>query len=227
MKNFILFLAFLLSLTATAQPFHPYKVKSGHVQYKTIRFILHSEIRTDANGKMVGKAWQEPYVSRIRDFYWEDYGDISRDVIYKVSDIGGKPLPEKKKYLERLWREGRMYYLKNGKVEFDTDHLREECMEKKLLFEKVGWFKTLYPEAQSIGKEKVAGKTGVRYKEDAFSEYVLWNGLILRNVNYYTNRAGERKREEREEVAVKVQMGIDFNPGFFQPKWYLDFVVGK
>jgi hypothetical protein len=180
-------------------------------------------LHTGSDGKMAGKSWQEPYVSRIRDYYWDDYGDISRDVIYKVSGRGGKALPEKKKGLERLWREGRMYYLKNGKVAFDPDHLREECMEKKPVFEKVGWFKTLYPKARPIGKEKVAGKTGIRYKEDAFSEYVLWKGLILRNVSYFTNGAGQRKGEEREEKAVKVQTGMDFKPGFFNPLWYQKF----
>ena len=178
MKNFILFLTFLLSLTATAQQFHPYKVKSGHIRYQEIRFILHSEMHAGPDGKMVGKSWRVPYVSRIRDYYWDDYGDISRDVIYKASNMGGKPLPEKKKILERLWLAGRMYYLKNGKVAFDPDHLREECMEKESLFLKVGWFKALHPDAKPVGKEKIAGKEGVRYKEDAFSEYVLWKGLI-------------------------------------------------
>lgn len=35
-----------------------------------------------------------------------------------------------------------------------------------------------------MGKEKVAGKKGIRYYEDAFSEYVLWKGLILHNISF-------------------------------------------
>ncbi len=223
MKNGILFLAFLLSFSATAQPFHPYQVKSGHIRYQTTRFILHTEMHTDSDGKMVGKAEQIPYLSRTRDYYWDDYGNVARDMIYKVSDGSGKPLPEKKKILERLWRDGRMYYLKNGKVAFDPDHLRDECLASKPLFKKAGWFAVLYPHAKAVGQEKVAGKTGTRYTVDAFSEYVLWKGLVLRDVSYYTNGAGERKGKQWDKKAMKVQIGIEFNSGFFYPLWYQQF----
>jgi len=223
MKNFIFLLVLLLSLTASAQQFQRYQVKAGHIQYHTIRFILHTEMHTGPDGKMIGKSEQIPYVSGIRDYYWDDYGDISRDVIYKAADMGGKPLPEKKKIMERLWLDGRMYYLKNGKVAFDPDHLRDECMEKEPLFRKKGWFKVLYPDAKLVGKEKTAGKEGIRYYVDAFSEYVLWKGLILHNVNYFTNRSGERKGNDWEEMAVKVETGNDFKPGFFYPLWYQKF----
>jgi len=224
MKNGIIFFVLVLSLTATAQPFHPYQVKSGHIRYQTTRFILHTETHTGSDGKMVAKAEQKPYLSQTRDYYWDDYGNVARDMIYKVSDRSGKPLPERQKLLERLWRDGRMYYLKNGKVAFDPDHLRNECMEKEQLFQQVGWFKMLYPKAKHLGKEKVAGKKGTRFKVDAFSEFVLWKGLILRNIDYFTDRAGVRKGEQREEAAVKVETNMDFKPGFFAPLWYRTFI---
>ena len=223
MKYCIFFIAFFLGIAANAQQFKRYQVKSGYVQYHTIRFSLHSELHTDTNGKIVSKSEQIPYVAEIRDYYWDDYGNISRDVIYKAADIGGKPLPEKEKIIERLWLDGRMYYLKNDKVAFDPDHLRDECMAKKSLLKKVGWFRLLYPNVKPMGKEKVAGKKGIRYYEDAFSEYVLWKGLILHNISFFTSRAGERKGEEREEIAIKIQTGIDFKPGFFYPLWYQKF----
>ncbi len=223
MKKLFFFGFLLLIFSAEAQTFHPYQVKSGHIRYQTIRFILHSESHTDSTGKIVVKSEQIPYVAEVRDFYWDDYGNMSRDVIYKTSGFGGKPLPEKKKVIERLWRDGRMYYLKNGKTAFDPDHLRDECMEKKVLFQKKGWFKVLYPGAKSLGRETVAGKKGTRYFVDAFSEYVLWKGLVLRDVGYFTNRAGERKGNEREEKAVKIETGIHFKPEFFSPAWFEKF----
>ncbi len=224
MKNlYLLFLLISSVFVLHGQEFRPYQVKSGHIRYQTIRFILHSESHTDSTGKMIAKSEQIPYVSRIRDYYWDDYGDVSRDMIYKASDMGGKPLPEKKKVLERLWLDGRMYYLQNEKVAFDPDHLRDECFEKKQLFQKEGWFKVLYPEARPMRKEKVAGREGVRYLVDAFSEYVLWKGLVLHDVSYFTNRAGVRKGNEREETAVEVQTGTSFKPGFFNPLWYQKF----
>ncbi|UBM63004.1 hypothetical protein LA303_03260 [Candidatus Sulfidibacterium hydrothermale] len=224
MKN--LYLLFFLSLSVLVlrgQEFRPYQVKTGHIRYQTIRFILHSESHTDSTGKIVVKSEQIPYVAEIRDFYWDDYGNISRDVIYKTAGFGGKPLPEKKKVIERLWRDGWMYYLKNGKAAFDPDHLRDECFEKKALFQKEGWFKVLHPDARPLGAEKVAGKNGMRYYVDAFSEYVLWKGLVLRDVGYFTNRAGERKGNEREEKAVKIETGIHFEPEFFSPAWFKKF----
>ncbi len=221
MKNGILFLAFIVSFSATAQPFHPYQVKSGHIRYQTIRFILHTELHTGPDGKMVGKAEQIPYLSRTRDYYWDDYGNVARDMIYKVSDGSGKLLPEKQKLIERLWCDGRMYYLKNGKVAFDPDHLRDECLASEPLFKKAGWFAVLYPHTKINGKEKVAGKEGTLYKVDAFSEYVLWKGLVLRDVSYYTNGAGKRKGKQWDKKAVKVQRNIKLKPGFFTPAWYL------
>ncbi len=223
MKNFFLFVTFILSLTAEAQQFRRYQVKSGKIEYQLIRYITHTTMHTGTDGKTTGTSEQIPYVSEIRDYYWDNYGDVSRDVFYKVSDGGGKLLPEKKKTLERLWRDGRMYYLKNGKVAFDPDHLREACWANKPLFHKWGWFKVLYPDAKVIGKEVVAGKEGTRYYVDAFSEKVLWKGLVLRDVGYYTNGAGERKGKQWDKKAVKVQTGIDFTPGFFYPLWYQQF----
>ena len=206
------------------QTFLPYRVKSGHIRYQTIRYVLHSESHTDSTGKTWVKTEQIPYVSQVRDYYWDGYGNVARDVIYKTADFSGKPLPEKKKVMERLWRDGRMYYRKNGKTAFDPDHLREECFGKKQLFEKRGWFGVLYPGAKPLGAEEVAGKKGRRYYVDAFSEYVLWKGLLLRDVHYYTNRAGERKGNEREEIAGKVETNTRFTPGFFTPQWYQNFI---
>ena len=223
MKNFFLFITLILSLTANAQSFRRYQVKSGKIEYQLTRYITHTTMHIGPDGKTVGTSEQIPYVSEIRDYYWDDYGDVSRDIFYKVSDRGGKPLPEKKKILERLWRDGRMYYLKNGKVAFDPDHLRDECLASEPLFKKAGWFAVLYSHAKAVGQEKVAGKTGIRYTVDAFSEYVLWKGLVLRDVSYYTNGAGERKGKQWDKKAVKVQTGINFNPGFFYPLWYQQF----
>jgi len=170
MKHCIFFIAIFLSIAANAQQFKRYRVKSGYIQYQTIHFSLHSESHIDTNGEIVSKSEQIPYVAKIRDYYWDNYGNISRDIIYKTADIGGKPLPEKEKIIERLWLDGRMYYQKNGKVDFDPDHVRDECMAKKSLL-----------------------------------------------------KTGERKGDESEEIAIKIQTRIDFKPYFFYPLWYQKF----
>jgi len=213
----VLFL--ITALAVNGQAFRRYEVKSGKIVYQVIRFVLHSEIHTDSNGKLIAKSEQVPYVAEIRDYYWDDYGNIYRDVIYKVSDMGGKPLPQKKKVIERLWLAGRMYYLKNGKVSFDSYHLREECMNNAPLFQKVGWFKVLHPGAKIIGKEKVAGKRGTRYYVDEFSEYVLWKGLVLSDISYFTNSKEQRKGMENKKTAVKIQIPFKTPEGFYHPKW--------
>lgn len=216
----LLFMSFILvNFTGTAQEFHPYGVKSGKITYEIRRFITRSGMKTEPDGKMISKEERIPYVSEVRTYYWDDYGNVARLVAYKVSGSFGKPLPQKQKLFEQLWKGNHRYYYNGEKVEDDPNHMRIECLADKKLFNTVGWFKLTYPKAEKVGTDTLAGKICEVFRTDVFSDVALWKNLVLRDVSYYTNPKGERKGLEQIKIATKVTLPLQEKPGFFEPEW--------
>ena len=85
-----------------------------------------------------------------------------------------------------------------------------------------GWFKVLYPQAQELGKESVAGKMATRYSESAYNDYYLHKGIVVREMNYTTKRKNGKEvrfEPETERIAVKVEEAVKPNPSIFKPEW--------
>ncbi len=219
MKKIFTILFLFIVLVVNGQDFHRYEIKSGRIVYQINRFFLHSDMHPDTNGKPITKSEWVPYVAEQREYYWDDYGNVSRNIVYQISGPFGKPLPEKKKLYEQLWKGNHRYYFKDGKVTDDPFYLREECLKNKNLFELTGWFKILYPNAKLLGKEQVSGKEGSRYIVSIFREIVVWKELVLKDINYSTNGKGSRRGKDSEKTAIKIQISYKYPHGFFNPQW--------
>ena len=224
MKKWVLLLFLIPVISLPAQEFHRYKIKSGKITYQIVRYSIHSEIHFDSDGNQQQKAELIPYVYQSQEYYWDNYGDVSRNIVYQISGPFGKPLPEKKKLYEQLWKGNHRFYYKKGVINDDPFYLREKCLKNKKLFKVIGWFKMLYPKAKLLGKEDVLGKTGSRYKIDAYSERVLWKGIVLKDISYSTNGKGVRRGKERTKTAVKIQIPFKTPEGFYHPKWLQKYV---
>jgi len=226
MKQFVLTLvAFLMvSVGVNAQEFHPYKVKSGKITYEKMKYSMHAKLHLDSNGNASGSRSNPSYVEEEITYYWDNYGDVAYEVAYQVSKFGGKPLPQKVKKYERLWKGNHRYYydVKKNKVSDDSYHTRHACLKAGKLYEASGCLAVMYPKASVIAKESVAGKMVKHYKESESWDFYAWNGIILRDVNYSTKKKnGKYKRFEpnREKVAVKVEADIKIDPSVFMPNW--------
>ncbi|NOQ91888.1 MAG: hypothetical protein GQ552_04135, partial [Flavobacteriaceae bacterium] len=130
MIKFPLFYFLLLGIVINAQQFKPYKIKSGKIEYEKLRYSTKTGFKSE-NGVETGYKKLVPYVSEQIIYYWDAYGDIAFEEIYKVSAFGGKLLPEKIKIAERLWvNEHRYYYdVEKNVVHDDPYHKRIKCKE--------------------------------------------------------------------------------------------------
>jgi hypothetical protein len=80
--------------------------------------------------------------------------------------------------------------------------------------------KTKYRDAEKTGTATIADKEADCYKIDNSEDYYLWNGLILKNDMYATNRKGtERKDIDRAKVAVKIDTETKIADEIFDPAW--------
>lgn len=224
MKKWFVLLFLIPVFSLPAQEFHRYKIKSGKITYQIVRYSIHTEIHFDSDGNQQQKAELIPYVYQSQEYYWDNYGDVSRNIVYQISNPFGKPLPEKKKLYEQLWKGNHRFYYKKGEVNDDPYYLREECLKNKKLFEAAGWFKIVNPKAELLEKERVLGKEGNRYKLDEYSEMVLWKGVVLKDISYSTNGKGVRRGKERTKTAVKIQIPFNTSSDFFDPQWLRKYI---
>ncbi|MBN2638747.1 MAG: hypothetical protein JXR65_06635 [Bacteroidales bacterium] len=224
MKKWFVLLFLIPVFSLPAQEFHRYKIKSGKITYQIVRYSIHTEIHIDSDGNQQQKAELIPYVYQSQEYYWDDFGNVAHAVTYQVAAPNGKPLQEKEKLFEQLWKGNHRFYYKKGEVNDDPYYLREECLENKKLFEVDGWFKILNPKAELLEKERVLGKEGSRYKVDEYSETVLWKGLVLKDISYFTNGKGIRKGKESVKTAVKIQIPFKASSDFFDPQWLRKYV---
>ncbi len=207
-----------------ASEFQPYGVKSGKITFEKRRYSIHTTLHIDVHDNVHGSRSNPYYVEEEIIYYWDNYGDVAFEEAYKVSDFSTKPLPKKIKKYEKLWKGNHRYYykVKNHKVSDNRYYTREECLRAGKLFELAGWFKVIYPQAQERGKEMVAGKMTMHYRESAYSDYYLYKGLVLREMNYSTKQKNGKElrfEPETERVAVKVEEDIILNSSIFNPKW--------
>ena len=109
MKKLFLFLILSFVISVNAQDFKPYKVESGKITYKNLKYSTHSGY-SNKNGVEKSYSKQVPYVAEQIIYYWDEFGDIAFEEIYQVSKFGGKLLTEKVKIAERLWVDEHRYY---------------------------------------------------------------------------------------------------------------------
>jgi len=226
MKQFIVTMLSLImvSVGVNAQEFHPYKVKSGKITYEKRKYSMQATWHIDSQGKVSGSRSNPSYVEEEVTYYWDNYGDVAYEVAYQVSKFGGKPLPEKVKKYERLWKgEHRYYYdVKKKKLSDDPYYARIACLKAGKLYEVTGWLKVMYPKASVVSEESIAGKMVKHYKNSETHDFYAWEGIILRDVSYSTKKKnGKYKRFEpdREKIATKVEADIKVNPSIFTPNW--------
>jgi len=214
----------MVSVGINAQEFHPYKVKSGKIIFEKRKYSMQAKLHASSDGTIRGSRSNPSYVAEEVTYYWDNYGDVAYEVGYQVSKFGGKPLPEKVKKYERLWKgEHRYYYdVKKKKVSDDPYRTRHTCLKTGKLYEDAGWLAVMYPHASMVIEESISGKMVKHYKESESWDFYEWNGIILRDVSYSTKKKnGKYKRFEpdREKIAVKVDVDTKVNKSLFAPTW--------
>ncbi len=225
MKHSIVTLFLLLGISlAFSGEFHPYKIKSGKITYEKRKYSMKATLHKDSNGEISGSRSNPSYVEEEVTYYWDNYGDTSYEVSYQVSQFGGKPLAQRVKKYEMLWRGDHRYYynVKTKKVSDDPYYTRKKCLKAGKLYEVEGCLAVLYPQASLLNKESVARKMVNHYKESESWDFYEWEGIKLREVSYSTKkRDGKYRRFEpdRERIAVKVDEVIKVEKSLFDPKW--------
>jgi len=221
LNKIILGLAFACSALNHAQDFKPYKVKSGKIVYENIRYSRHSVFKSE-NGIETSFSEQIPYVSEEVVYFWDEFGDIAFEEIYKVSKFGGETLPEKVKIAERLWIDEHRYYfnIEKNKVSDDPYHLRIKCKEHFQYYQiKDSWIETLYMAVEKAGTESLLGKEAIYYKIDTFQDLYAWKGLVLLNESFATTRDGIRLYPDRTKKAVAIDTLFKIEEKIFDPIW--------
>ncbi len=209
-------------LLATA--FHPYGVKSGKIIFEKRRYSMHTTLHIDTHDNVQGSRSNPYYVEEEIVYYWDDYGDVAFEEAYRVANFGGKPLPKKIKEYEKLWKGTHRYYynVKKHRLSDDPYYIRKACLDAEKFYQLAGWFGVIYPQAAKLNSETVAGKMATHYRESAYSDYYIYEGLVLREVDYATKqKEGKEVRfePETERIAVKVEENITVDPVRFHPKW--------
>lgn len=182
--------------------YSPYAVKSGKIVYEYIRYSLKVSF-SYKQGKESGSRELIPYVAEQKIYYWDDFGAKAFEETWQVSKFGGKPLAQKVKISEQLWLGDKRYYYKDDKVSIDPWHGR--LLAKKPNY---GRYKS---------NKSIAGKKVKLYRESAYTDFYIWNGLRLKQQNFSTSK-GKRSDISTEFNALEVNiMPIDMKK--FQPKW--------
>lgn len=217
--RYIFYSLLLSALSVHAQSFRLYGVKSGKVEYEITRFVTHSSYSVDTAGKEHFSSEQIPYRAELRTLYWEDYGRLRKLVVYQTAKLGGKPLPKKQKLFEQLWNNKGRYYYRDGKVSRDPNYQYEKWKDDPNQFASKGWFVLSHPHAKRIGQDTLIGKKCVLWQAGPFSDYALWQGIVLQETDYYTNTHEERKGTERKKTALRMEIPLQEKPDFFHPQW--------
>lgn len=215
----LLFCIFPLLLWADS--FHPYAVKSGKITYEKRKYSIHTSLHIDANNHVEGARTTPYYVEEKVEYYWNDYGNVAFERSFLVSQFGGEKLTKPLLKYEMLWKEDKRYYYnaKKDKVSVDPYYMRIECLKAGRFFEVSGWVKVLYPVATLKGKVEVAGKMAKHYVIDAYEDLYLWQGIVLRQMDYSTSPKGERMDPDREKIAVSIEVNNTIDDTTFAPQW--------
>ena len=222
MKKIFLFLILSFVISVNAQDFKPYKVESGKITYKNLKYSTHSGY-SNKNGVEKSYSKQVPYVAEQIIYYWDEFGDIAFEEIYQVSKFGGKLLTEKVKIAERLWVDEHRYYFnfKENKVSDDPYYLRIKCKEHFQYYQiKDSWIETLYMGAEKSGTKEILGKQADYYNISNYHDIYAWKGLVLKDESFSTSGSnGPRNTIERAKIAVEIDTTSKINQGIFNPIW--------
>ncbi len=221
MKRITQLLFLLLTVLCYAQDFKPYKVKSGKIVYKKVRYSTHSGF-SSVNGVTTSYSKQVPYVAEQIIYYWDEFGDRAFEEIYQVSKFGGKPLPKKVKIAERLWMGEHRYYFNvtKNKVSDDPYYLRIRCREQFQYYQiKDSWIEILYMGAEKSGIKEILGKETDYYIIDKFQDLYAWKGLILKNESFAATIKGKRLYPDRTKIAIEIDTLLKINKKLFNPSW--------
>lgn len=218
---FIFTLFTQVSFASKMPEFKRFQEKSGKIEYEHRKYSVKAKWSIDSSGKEELIKNLVSYVSKVTIYYWDNYGDIAFEEAYQVSKFGGKPLPERIKLYEMLWKKDRRYYydVKKNKASYDPFRLRAKCMKNPKLLKTIGCFKINHPKAEKIGTETVVGKATIKYKESAYSDYYLWKGIILKSENFSASPSGVRKDINRDTIAISIDTTTKIDPKIFSPGW--------
>ncbi|MEN8185788.1 MAG: hypothetical protein ABFR05_01530 [Bacteroidota bacterium] len=217
MKKITIILTLIMSININAQKANQYEIKSGKIVYQHLKYKQSTKNVTDSEGNTTSERKDVPYVAKEVIYYWDDYGNKYLEEAYKISEFGGKPLPDKVKIYESLYKDGHRYYYGFEEYRFADDFIgnRGKWRQNPELVEKEGWYKVEYPKAEVSGKEKVCGKKATIYDK----RFWIWKGLILKQVSYTTTPKGEIRGLDRSKEAIKMKKNVKFDKDKFNPSW--------
>jgi hypothetical protein len=222
MSKIIQYCFLLLAVSIYAQDFKPYKVKSGKIVYERLKYSTRSVYKYE-NGVETSSSEQIPYVAEQVIYYWDEFGDVAFEEIYKVSKFGGKPLPQKIKIAERLWLDEHRYYfdVKKNSVSDDPYHLRIKCKQNFQYYQiKDSWIETLYMGAETSGTKEILGNEADYYRIDNYQDIYAWKGLVLKDESFSTRSSnGPRNTIERAKVAIEIDTISKVSDTIFNPIW--------
>ncbi len=220
-KKIVVLLIFVCGNLLQAQNFKPYKVKSGKIVYKKLKYSTRSVFKSE-NGVETSFSEQIPYVAEQVIYYWDEFGDIAFEEIYQVSKFGGKLLPKKVKIAERLWTGDHRYYFdfKRNIMYDDPYYLRIKCRNQFQYYQITGsWIETQYMGVEKIGTKQLLGKKATYYKIDNSQDLFAWKGLVLKEEDFYTSPKGKRLEPSRTKIAVEIDTLSKVNKKLFNPIW--------
>ncbi|AMC11207.1 hypothetical protein Lupro_08040 [Lutibacter profundi] len=221
MKRITQLLLLIITISTQSQDFKPYKIKSGKIVYEKYRYSTHAGF-SFKNGVETSFSEQIPYVAEQVIYYWDNFGDIAFEEIYKVSKFGGKLLPKKVKIAERFWVDEHRYYfdVEKNKVSDDPYYLRIKCRENFQYYQiKDSWIETLYMGTEKSATKEILGKEADYYKIDTFQDLYAWKGLVLKNESFATTKKGVRLHPDRTKIAVEIDTVFKIDKKLFHPIW--------
>lgn len=191
--------------TITKKPtkaYSPYTVKSGKIVYEYIRYSLKISF-SYKQGRESGSRELIPHVAEQKIYYWDDFGAKAFEETWQVSKFGGEPLAQKVKISEQLWLGDKRYYYKDKKISIDPWHSR------------VSGKKPNYGTYTST--KMIIGKQTKLYRESAYTDFYIWNGLRLKQQNFSTSK-GKRSDISTEFNAIEVNT-VAVDSKRFKPSW--------
>lgn len=222
MKLFVQLILLIYTISAQTQDFKPFKVKSGKIIYEKWNYSTVSRF-SSVNGVESAYSKHVPYTAEQVNYYWDEFGDVAFEEVFQVSEFGGKPLPEKVKIFERLWIDDHRYYfdVEENKISDDPYYLRIKCREIFQYYQIIGsWIKTQYMGVEASGKKEISGEEADYYKIDDSTDLYAWKELVLKQDEFYTNRAGnERRGIYKTKIAVEIDTTSKINDSLFNPVW--------
>lgn len=228
LKNILLLVLSLViissSVFAKEQPVKKFKAKSGKVVIERLRYSTKMSYKKLADGTEESVREQIPYVEEVSEFTFDDYGAIAYEVTYQVSKFGGKPLDEKVKLYEKLWKGNRMYIynVKDMAQSYDNNYDIQTCLENKEQCKKYGLFGAEHPSLKPIGKEVVAGQKADLYHESEDTDFTVWNGIVVKMMNYSVRKVnGKYTRSEisSARIAKVIDAKAKIDKNIFKPEW--------